>query len=931
MGEGITQMSNQARIAFLLANVCLASSLPSHIAPNHHRRQQVLAPQANGLLLNVYDNSVLFGDPIQSSIVDSLDFSFSPQSFDFSAEVLGELTIDANAVHAFSCEFEWTAESSVYRQLTAFVWLDDHLVCQTGVFSLSADRTDYTLQPLSRTILPVRIHFTAFNIQPSDSNPPPNIEDSQGTVSLRVRMAKNDLTVKRNFSKLPMTNMNSNGRSMALVGGDIIGTLTQCFDVCDQLASRGCIGFSRDITLRDSDAGSCQMRQNALSNELCASNIQQDSGSVVYLRVQSCAPPLPIEPLRLSPTVSTLETSRRELQQNLTVGWGPWTQKNILEIINLPSGSRFNIGICQLSSGNCDTNDGAGGENSRVGLHAYDRSYVQMYIGTSFGGNVSVEYSSNKDSLLLLITPVPGNSNNPDYSIQLTPSFAYGWGGGASVTNTTLTFAPSNLTTIVLHCTSTSPTSPTKLPGSNVLEHRLADGALACSTGAVVPVADTAARLLVAQMNERNRLNQYGGDLAATKEAMQAGLMWNWLYVPCEYGPFVVAGRGWSFTGTFLTTDFNYAVFDWDNIFSSYMLSLDAKDLAYSNMIQIIKAKTCNGFVPNYSAGGLKSQDRTEPPIGAKVLLEMYNKYHDTWIVEYLFDDLLDWVTWYRNSRRLLPLNITTVGSGYIPRYTDSSAETMQGAKYESGMDNSPMYDADNLFDAKSGLVQLYDVGMGGLEVMELRSLAELALVIDHVTEAAMLNGWADELAKAVADNLWDEEGQVFTNKFPSGEFYRRISPTSFYPLAGRIATDTQASVMVSGWLLNKTRFCISPTGDYSGNTNDCYWGLPSINAQDSAYPSLGYWRGYIWGPMALITYWGLQQYKYVPIVATAMKALARQMRGLLLSQWYPHHHVCENFSPYKNATECTGSALQSWGGLTGFLSFLEQGHYYQS
>jgi hypothetical protein len=44
-----------------------------------------------------------------------------------------------------------------------------------------------------------------------------------------------------------------------------------------------------------------------------------------------------------------------------------------------------------------------------------------------------------------------------------------------------------------------------------------------------------------------------------------------------------------------------------------------------------------------------------------------------------------------------------------------------------------------------------------------------------------------------------------------------------------------------------------------------CYWGLPSISADDPAFPKLGYWRGYVWGPMVQLTYWGLQNYQHVP------------------------------------------------------------------
>ena len=52
---------------------------------------------------------------------------------------------------------------------------------------------------------------------------------------------------------------------------------------------------------------------------------------------------------------------------------------------------------------------------------------------------------------------------------------------------------------------------------------------------------------------------------------------------------------------------------------------------------------------------------------------------------------------------------------------------------------------------------------------------------------------------------------------------------------------------------------CISPAGDFGGNADDCYWGLPSIERADPAFPPLGYWRGYVWGPMAQLVYWALQ------------------------------------------------------------------------
>merc|ERR1711953_936438 len=88
-------------------------------------------------------------------------------------------------------------------------------------------------------------------------------------------------------------------------------------------------------------------------------------------------------------------------------------------------------------------------------------------------------------------------------------------------------------------------------------------------------------------------------------------------------------------------------------------------------------------------------------------------------------------------------------------------------------------------------------------------------------------------------------------------------------------------------------------------------------------------------GPMAQLTYWALQQYPDVPIVAKGRRALARQMTSMGLNQWHKHHHVCENYNPgfvaANNGTDCTGDHFYHWGGLTAFVSLIEAGFYHAS
>ena len=137
---------------------------------------------------------------------------------------------------------------------------------------------------------------------------------------------------------------------------------------------------------------------------------------------------------------------------------------------------------------------------------------------------------------------------------------------------------------------------------------------------------------------------------------------------------------------------------------------------------------------------------------------------------------------------------------------------------------------------------------------------------------------------------------------------------------------------MVARWLTNSSAFCVAPGGDFAGNDpQGCWWGLPSIEASDPAFPH-GYWRGAVWGPMAQLTYWSLQHYDHVPAVRTARKGLAKQMAGLMMSQWDKHRHICENYSPDKEAEvdfaegDCHGTKYYHWGALTGLIGLIEDG-----
>ena len=59
-----------------------------------------------------------------------------------------------------------------------------------------------------------------------------------------------------------------------------------------------------------------------------------------------------------------------------------------------------------------------------------------------------------------------------------------------------------------------------------------------------------------------------------------------------------------------------------------------------------------------------------------------------------LLDDLLDWSDWFYRERVLAPWGLVARGSDEV-HYQDYSEHAMQGARFESGLDNSPMYDGE--------------------------------------------------------------------------------------------------------------------------------------------------------------------------------------------------------------------------------------------
>jgi hypothetical protein len=204
----------------------------------------------------------------------------------------------------------------------------------------------------------------------------------------------------------------------------------------------------------------------------------------------------------------------------------------------------------------------------------------------------------------------------------------------------------------------------------------------------------------------------------------------------------------------------------------------------------------------------------------------------------------------------------------------------------------------DNVsFNNVSHQLQLYELQSSSLYVTEADALVELATAIgkDKDPEVLELAIRATAMRTLIQTEMWDEQESVFSNKFPNGTFYPRISPTSFYPLLANASTDSQAEAIVKHWLTNRSRFCINPNYK-TENSDTCYWGLPSISADDPAFcttihnPSC-YWRGFVWGPMTQVGWCGYS--RFVQLCGSPAHSIARlSARPLVRSSACPLVHT---------------------------------------
>jgi len=584
-------------------------------------------------------------------------------------------------------------------------------------------------------------------------------------------------------------------------------------------------------------------------------------------------------------------------------GWNTFDVRSLAAAVHFPSGVEIKIGLMS-NTREIRYREFRWPELARLGPHMPDCSYAAVTLQTP-ECRLAVEFASEGDTLAVRATP----TRNSGMLRPFAEVFMYS-GFDGEVTPGPYALVSTQNGEFSICSPGGGPAEQLSFPGAATFVAGIGKNLLIWASRQSGTVSSDEVEQFIDRKKAEAEVWEKHYDkpeLQAAYEGMWRSVIWNTIYAPSLGRPVTVVSRDWCVDGNYG----DFVLFEWDTFFSALQASTGSRELAYNNVRAVLSGITERGFVPSIYCELGKSRDRSMLPVGSMIVYKLYQKYQDKDFLAEVFPALLGWHNWWMTARDGNGDGLLEWGSDNFPSpHPQWQAYTLQAARYESGLDNSPMYD-DVEFDLEKCTMRLADVGLNSAYAMDAWALAHMAVELEDYETAEKLRKEHNQIKQKVNELLWSEEDGIYLNRRWNGEFYKRLAPTLFYPLIGRIAEPDRAKRMVRDHLLSEEEF----------------WGehvTPSIARNDPAFADQEYWRGRIWGPMNWLVYEGLKAYNF-DLVAREM---GEKCLKTFLAEWLEESHVHEN---YNGATGEGDDARYSepvyfWGGLLALIGLLELG-----
>jgi len=368
------------------------------------------------------------------------------------------------------------------------------------------------------------------------------------------------------------------------------------------------------------------------------------------------------------------------------------------------------------------------------------------------------------------------------------------------------------------------------------------------------------------------------GLFADAPTAAGNSIFWNTLYAPSKDLIFPSDSRidahqwgGW-------------IVGEWD-FFTTFLTNIEDVKQTEAYVKAILGSQTSTGMLPNMTSATATTTDRSNPPVGAFTVWKIYQKWHNREFLEWAYPRLKKFHEWWFADRGDgQPFRdgnhdgLLEWGSDRGSSPTVGGRGMLQAAKWESGMDDSPMWD-DATYDPRTYTMTQNDIGLNSLYAVDAECLAQIANLLGKEDEAKHFSEDYDRIKQSVQTKLWNPDDGIYESRLWDGSFSKRLSPTNFYPMFAGIATPEQAETMVNKHLLNTNEFW----GEYV---------IPTIARNDRSFDDQFYWRGNIWGATNYLVYLGLNRYHFDKVAFD----VAQKSYELFMGDWNENQNYNEQY-----------------------------------
>jgi len=285
----------------------------------------------------------------------------------------------------------------------------------------------------------------------------------------------------------------------------------------------------------------------------------------------------------------------------------------------------------------------------------------------------------------------------------------------------------------------------------------------------------------------------------------------------------------------------------WDACFGVFGYRVFSPDVASEVLEAMLSSQHPDGFIAHRTFPTGMSEIAS-PPLLAWTCYQLVRFTTDDSLAAWVYPQLVRFVEWVLTHRRADGSDLLSWRMNDDPRCRCD----------ESGMDNSPRFDRGLPLEA---------VDLNAYVVGEMKSLADLATIIDRGKESREWKARAADLADAVNTRLWDDAEGFYFDREVGGERVSLKTSAGFLPMWAGIPDRPRARRLV--------QHLMNPDGFWTA------FPVPSVARNEPSYRR-DMWRGPTWLNIDLLIVFALREYG---LTEEALQLTDRVLSGV--EHWY--------------------------------------------